>query len=391
MSGLLRPYLQNFAAPMTHTPAPRPIQVLHLEDSKVDHELVKFALRRNGLDFDLLRVETLEDFSQALDTRHFDAVLADYHLPGFTALDAWDLLGKARQQPPFIILSGAIGEAPAVDAIRRGMADYVLKDSMHRLEHVLLRAIEMHETKLARQKADAELAASERRLAELTEHLQVSIEQERAAIAREVHDDIGGSLAAVKLDLAWISRQPLDEATRGHLNAALEMLQQALGASQRIMKDLRPAVLDQGLVAAIEWLLASFEKRTGISTRLRCAIHGADLPADLLQVAYRTAQEALTNVSKHAVGATAVSVDLATGSGVLTLEVSDNGQGLQPGALDKADSFGVRGLRERARIVNGWLDVTSGGEGTSVILSLPLSAQHEATAKDVSGDIGSSV
>lgn len=367
-----------------------PIRILHIEDSEVDHKLVKFALRRNGLSFDLVRVERLEDFERELREHHYDAVLADYHLPGFTAMDAWEVFCKSERQPPFIILSGAIGETAAVDAIRRGMADYVLKDSMHRLEHVVLRAIEMHEIRQARTRADADLAESERRLADLTEHLQSSIEAERAAIAREVHDDIGGALAAVKLDLAWIlHRQTLDERGHSHLNSALEMVQHALGASQRIMKNLRPAILDQGLVPAIEWLLASFERRTGVQTRFTGGVGDAQIPPEVQQVAYRTAQEALTNISKHA-QANQVKVDLATGGGVLTLEVADDGKGLGEGALKKADSFGLRGLRERARTVNGWLDVTSGPGGTSVILSVPLSKAPTTTQED-SGDTGSTV
>lgn len=100
--------------------------------------------------------------------------------------------GAKAATPPFVLLSGAIGEAAAVDAMRLGMADYLLKDDMSRLPHVISRALEVHDARWAREKAVAELAASQHRLAELAEHLQTSIEQERASIAREIHDDIGG-------------------------------------------------------------------------------------------------------------------------------------------------------------------------------------------------------
>src|SRR5690606_41000042 len=96
-----------------------------------------------------------------------------------------------------------------------------------------------------------ELAESRQRLAELAEHLQTSIEQERADIAREIHDDIGGALAAVKLDLAWVSRRVHDAETQRHVNSALDMLQHALGASQRIMMNLRPPLLAQGHVEVV--------------------------------------------------------------------------------------------------------------------------------------------
>jgi len=358
---------------MPETSPKHPMRILHLEDSRVDHALVKFALQRSQLGSELTLVDTLEDFQRELESRAYDVVLADYHLPGFTGLDAWEIVRHSGIEIPFVILSGAIGEAAAVDAMHRGVSDYLLKDNMNRLAHVIQRALEMSETRRARARADAELAESRQRLAELAEHLQTSIEQERADIAREIHDDIGGSLAAVKLDLSWVARRTVDDETRHHLDTALEMLQHALGASQRIMMNLRPPILDQGLVAAVQWLASGFEKRTGVRVAVRRSSEQIDVPHAVQLVAYRTAQEALTNVSKHA-NATAVDIDLSDREGVLTLEVNDNGQGMSADALRKAKSFGLLGLKERAEKVDGWLDVSSSPKGTSVILSVPLQA-----------------
>ena len=357
---------------MSDTPTRTPVRILHLEDSRVDHALVKFALQRSQMSCELTLVDTLEDFQRELVSGRHDVVVADYHLPGFNGLDAWALMRESGIQLPFIILSGAIGEAAAVDAMHRGVDDYLLKDNMQRLAHVIERALDMAETRRAKARADAELAESRQRLAELAEHLQTSIDQERADIAREIHDDIGGALAAVKLDLAWIGRRPtLDADVRQHVETAMEMLQHALGASQRIMLNLRPPILDQGLVAAVQWLAGSFEKRTGVRVSVRRSAEFIDVPRDLQLVAYRTAQEALTNVHKHA-HATAVDIDLSDREGVLTLEVSDNGQGMSPDALRKAKSFGLLGLKERAAKVDGWMDISSSPRGTSVILSVPL-------------------
>ncbi len=350
-----------------------PVRILHLEDSRVDHALVKFALQRSQMPCELTLVDTLDDFRRELGSGQYDIVLADYHLPGFTGLDAWDVAAQSHSELPFVILSGAIGETAAVDAMHRGVSDYLLKDSMHRLSHVIERALEVSETRRAKARADAELADSRHRLAELAEHLQTSIEQERADIAREIHDDIGGALAAVKLDLAWVGRRVADEEISAHVNSALEMLQHALGASQRIMMNLRPPILDQGLVAAVQWLASSFERRTGLRVLVRRSSEFIDVPRDVQLVAYRTAQEALTNVGKHA-QASAVDIDLNDREGVLTLEVKDNGQGMGPEALRKAKSFGLLGLKERAEKVDGWLDVSSSPRGTSVILSVPLRA-----------------
>jgi two-component system, NarL family, sensor histidine kinase UhpB len=137
-------------------------------------------------------------------------------------------------------------------------------------------------------------------------------------------------------------------------------------------------------VAAVLWLAASFEKRTGTRVAVRRSSEQIDVPRAVQLVAYRTAQEALTNVSKHA-SATAVDIDLSDREGVLTLEVTDNGQGLGVDALKKAKSFGLLGLRERAAKVDGWLDISSSRRGTSVILSVPLeepSGEADASAAD---------
>jgi signal transduction histidine kinase len=159
----------------------------------------------------------------------------------------------------------------------------------------------------------------------------------------------------------------------------------AIEASQRLMHNLRPAILEQGLVPALQWMTSRFERRTAIECRFSTspdpfgsgASGTPELPPGVPLVAYRTAQEALTNVSKHA-QATRVSIDLSLAHGVLSLEVSDNGRGLSPADLAKARSFGIRGLHERASTVGGWVDLSSNEQGTTLILSVPLDAEAAA-------------
>ena len=358
---------------MTSTPfKTNPLRILHLEDSLFDHELVRRELSRSGVNSKLDRVDTLSDFANALATEPYSIILADYRLPGFTALDAWNVLQIKHLRTPFVLLSGAIGESAAVAAIQVGISDYVPKEDISKLWRIMERAIEMHHVRLEKEAADEELALSEKRMANFAEHLQNTIEQERAAIAREIHDDIGGSLAAIRFDLSWMSRHTSDEATLAHIGAASEMLTHALNASQRIMRDLRPAVLDQGLVAAVSWLASSFSKRTGIPTNVQSPHKIENLPKPIQLAAYRTAQEALTNIGKHA-HCTSVNIDISDAEGVLTLEVMDDGVGIDSQSLSKTGSYGIRGLKERARTVGGWLDVSSRpAHGTSIILSIPL-------------------
>lgn len=353
------------------------LRLLHLEDSELDHELMLAHMRRAGVPLAVIRVETEADFLQALE-QEWDVILSDYNLPGFSGLVALDLLKVSGKDLPFILVSGEIGEDTAVEAMRNGASDYLLKNNLSRLAPAVLHAVEASRTRRARQLADLELGASKQRLHELAQHLQTSVEQERAAIAREIHDDVGGSLTALKFDLAWMARRSNDPEVLERVNSALETVTSAIEASQRIMHNLRPAILEQGLVAALQWMAARFEPRTGIACVLRVPSHMPDLPAGVPLVAYRTAQEALTNVSKHA-QATKVEIDLSLAGGVLSLEISDNGKGLSNLDLEKVRSFGIRGLHERARTVGGWVDLSShqdssaaGQQGTTLILSVPL-------------------
>jgi signal transduction histidine kinase len=355
----------------------RPLRVLHLEDSVPDHELALLHLLRAGLRVDCLRVDTESGLREALANADWDIVLSDFNLPGFNGLRAQQILAESGKDLPFILVSGEIGEDTAVAAMRNGADDYLLKNNLARLAPAVEHAIAAHGERRARQQADRELAASRQRLSELAQHLQTSVEMERAAIAREIHDDVGGSLTAIQFDLAWIGRHVLAGDVQAaevqqRVLTALETVQHAIEASQRIMHNLRPAILEQGLVAALQWMAAQFEKRNrGVACRFRTSHETVHLPVGVPLVAYRFAQEALTNVTKHA-QATRVSIDLSMSRGVLSLEVSDNGRGLSRADLAKARSFGLRGLHERAGTVGGWVDISSDAAGTVLMLSVPV-------------------
>jgi signal transduction histidine kinase len=355
---------------MQRSPSVRRLRLLHLEDSELDHQLVLAHLRRGGIEASMRRIDNEQDFLCALG-EGWDAVISDYNLPGFSGLVALELLRQRDTLLPFVLVSGEIGEDTAVEAMRNGASDYLLKSNLNRLVPAVLHAVDASESRRARQRADSELARSRKRLSELAQHLQTSIEMERAAIAREIHDDVGGSLTAVKFDLAWIARNPGSPLAAERAQQALESVNHAIEASQRIMHNLRPAILEQGLIAALQWMTQRFDRRTGISTVFRTSHDHLRLPAGVPLVAYRTAQEALTNISKHA-RATRVQVDLTVAAGVLSPEISDNGRGLASGDLGKDRSFGIRGLHERADTVGGWIDMSSTPLGTTLILSVPL-------------------
>ena len=369
--------------PMSSVLPREPLHVLHLEDSPPDHELALAHLLRGGLLPEVLRVDSEASFRAALADGHWDVVLSDFNLPGFDGLRAQCILKDSGLELPFILVSGEIGEDAAVAAMRNGASDYLLKNNLSRLAPAVEHAVAANRERLARQRADRDLAASRQRLAELARHLQTSVEMERAAIAREIHDDVGGSLTAIKFDLAWLARHLAQPEMLQRIAGLQDLVDHAVESSQRIMHNLRPAILDQGLVPALQWLGQQYEKRHSINCMVRSSHDAMALPSGVPLVAYRFAQEALTNVTKHA-QASQVTVDLSLARRVLSVEVSDNGKGLAPGDLAKARSFGLRGLQERAATVGGWVDVSStSGAGTVVMLSVPLRGQGQTGA---SGD-----
>ena len=224
--------------------------------------------------------------------------------------------------------------------------------------------------------AEHEILGSRQQLQALSSHLETVKERERANIAREIHDDIGGTLTAIKIDLLWLAnRVPPERADLLDKVSSLEgLVDQAMTTSTRIARDLRPSILDFGVVAAIEWQTQDFRKRLGIECQLTCDEGDIELDPDVAMAVFRIFQETLTNISKHA-GATRVQITIGTRGDWIVLQVADNGRGMARQDLLKPRSFGIRGMRERARYFGGDVDVKSGpGQGTTVTMRVPLTA-----------------
>lgn len=206
----------------------------------------------------------------------------------------------------------------------------------------------------------AELSAAHESLRRLASHLSTLREQERAHIARNIHDDLGASFTALQLDLNWLRRQLAGEPPlQAHLDRMLEVTQTAMDATRRILNDLRPVVLDHlGLWAALETLLQDLQARSGLRCRYLCP---PDTESRRLEPAaeiavYRIVQELLTNVQRHA-RARSVSVSAVWGEDGLLLEVEDDGVGMR--LPETRQTFGILGMRERARAIGGDLELDS--------------------------------
>jgi signal transduction histidine kinase len=235
-----------------------------------------------------------------------------------------------------------------------------------------------------RKHAEVELLESRRQLSALSAHLQKAKEIERTRIAREVHDDIGGNLTAIKIDLLWLGnrvdrqRAELIEKVRAIENA----IDRTMEITSRIAHDLRPPLLELGLLAAIEWEASEFGKRMEIPCVVSCASDDLAVEPDLGTAVFSLFREILTNISKHA-GATAVHVDVETDEATLRLTVRDNGRGITRTDLLKADSFGLRGMLERARNLGGEIRFDGNpGKGTTIVATLPLQPAAQPPAQE---------
>jgi two-component system, NarL family, sensor histidine kinase UhpB len=229
-----------------------------------------------------------------------------------------------------------------------------------------------------RTRAFEELEQSRAELRALAARLQAIREEERTRIAREIHDELGQALTALKLDLAWLaSKRP-----RGGNSGPVRVLDQSITTRidetmqivRRIASELRPSVLDQlGLEAAIEFLAQETTQRTGIAVALQTE-EFPKLPDQVASHAFRIIQEALTNVTRHS-RATEVKVSVRRAGDAIILGVADNGVGFQPDTLSGLRSLGLVGMRERALACGGVLMVQGKpGAGTAITVTIPVLA-----------------
>jgi len=231
--------------------------------------------------------------------------------------------------------------------------------------------------------AEIEVKHSHEQLAELSSYLQNVKERERARISREIHDDLGGTLTAIKIDLLWLHNRLLEE--RQDLQEKVDsmdlLVDRAIEVTRRIASDLRPGILDFGIVAAIEWQAREFQSRTGIRCEAASASEEISLDPDLSVNVFRIFQETLTNVTKHA-NASMVHVTIEASDGWLDLEVHDNGRGITRDDMSKPKSFGIRGMLERARNLGGNIEISGApGQGTTLSVRLPTTEVSEQPAE----------
>jgi signal transduction histidine kinase len=232
----------------------------------------------------------------------------------------------------------------------------------------------------ARHAAEIALAHSREDLRAYVQHLDAAIEQERAHIARELHDELGQRLTALKLDLRWLSTQlaeqgPTPASWTARLDGMTQLIDDTIHEVRALSTELRPQAIEMlGLAAAIADYCTQFEARTGVSCQLQLQPHKR-VPAAQKLAVFRVFQEAMTNVTRHS-DATQVTVRLFARRNTVLLEVEDNGRGM-PAAMGEREHLGLIGMSERAHQLGGSLEIDSSqGRGVRLALSLPLPARR---------------
>jgi signal transduction histidine kinase len=224
-----------------------------------------------------------------------------------------------------------------------------------------------------RKRADEELHASREQLRALAGYLQSVREEERSRIARELHDEVGQALTAIKLSLERSAREPADSA-KSAMVQALGVINELIGRVRDMSLELRPAMLDDlGLLAALAWHFDRYTNQTRIRVDFKhTGLEGRRFEPEIETAAYRIVQEALTNVARHA-GVTQVEVDVWPHGKALHIRIKDVGAGFHPESLSTGATGGLSGMHQRAIMLGGELKIASAPEaGTVLTAELPL-------------------
>lgn len=343
----------------------RPLKILHLEDLSADAEMVARVLRKAKLIFEIKVVIDRPDFLKALREFRPDIILSDHSLPAFNSLEALKITREEGNHAPFILVTATVSEEYAVNVIKEGASDYILKDRLERLPNAVQNALDHRRT-------EEELSRQRDLQQKLVMETSIQVqEKEREQIGKELHDNINQILAAAKLYLDIAANdgsdariEALDKCQR-NLNLAMEEIRQL---SQSLVA---PSLGGIGLDQALRKLLENFPLSASLHLELDTSSYGEDIADEGIKLTcYRIAQVQLNNIVKHA-RANNASIILSRVPDRLTLLIRDDGIGFNP--AKKTGGIGLRNIRNRVTFYNGSVSIDSApGKGCTLTVIIPL-------------------
>jgi signal transduction histidine kinase len=391
------------------------MKILLVEDDPslrllLQQKLIRYGYTVNSVD----SAELGWDLSQKQD---FDLLILDWVLPGMSGIELCRRL-RARPGGEYLyiwLVTARDSREDLFEVLAAGANDYLAKPIDLPLLEVRLRIAEQQVHNLQqRREAETVLAKYheklEQRVVERTEALsqtvnalQAEIQQRSTAeallgqtrdqlralasrllsvqedqqkrISREIHDELGQAMTALKLDLGWLCQQlqPEQTALQAKIQKMIPLVSDTIRTIQRICAELRPGLLDDlGLVDALEWLLQEFGERTGIQTQFDVLPDELEIPAELATTLFRICQESLTNVMRHA-QAQSVHIFLEQNETKIRLEIADNGKGITLDRIEHPTSLGLMGIRERLLPWNGEVSIAGKpGLGTTINVTVAL-------------------
>jgi PAS domain S-box-containing protein len=282
------------------------------------------------------------------------------------------------------VTSRRMGDVTTLWALRADGAEFPIEASISQAEQdgnhyytVILRDITV------RKQHEDELQRQQQELRELSARVLEAREEEKARLARELHDELGQLLTALKMDLSWLRERLAAADTARKADEMNALLDKTVMATRRISADLRPLMLDDlGLADAAAWLVEDFAKRSGVDCRIQLPPGDAleQLSKPVATALYRAVQESLTNIGRHAQARSAW-VLFSAENGHIQVEIEDDGRGIAPGDLAKARSLGLKGMRERIAYLGGSLEIGPAPRGgTRIRLRVPAKTVREETA-----------
>jgi signal transduction histidine kinase len=377
------------------------------------------SLLSNQEDYEVVTASSGEDALRRVLNNDFAVILLDISMPGMDGFETAEAIHshpRSASVPIIFVTAHYADEMYRLKGYQKGAVDYLftpvipqilqtkvavfvelakknlqLKRQTQELEQMNMRLQQQRQQDLEhineRKQAEEALRQSQEELRELASYQERIKEDERKRIAREIHDELGQNLLALRIDIAMLHARTGTSHPKLNkkVHSVLDHIDATMKAMRAIINNLRPTVLDLGLNAAIEWQVKDFQRRTGIACELMMPADELDVDDNRATALFRILQESLNNVFRHA-RASKTRINLKVEQERLFMSVSDNGVGIFPGCRRKANSFGLVGIKERISALGGEFSLEAGEEsGTSLTVSIPLEGAVDAMAE---GDHG---